>query len=124
MPRSLRLVADENLPRLLVTALRDASHDVLWIRDRHRSMPDEQVLALASREQRILVTGDKDFGDLVFVERHPAPHGVILVRAADAQPPDLGRLVVDALAQEIEWSGFFSVLGGGRLRRSVIERDP
>ena len=87
-------------------------------------MPDAQVLALASQEQRILVTGDKDFGDLVFVARQPAPHGVILVRAADAQPADLARLVVDALAQEIEWGGFFSVLGSGRLRRSVIERDP
>ena len=123
MAASLRVVADENLPRLLVTALRSASHDALWIRDQHRSMPDAQVLALASQEQRILITGDKDFGDLVFVERHSAPHGVILVRAADAEPTDLVRLVVDALAQEIEWSGFF-VLGGGRVRRSMIELDP
>jgi predicted nuclease of predicted toxin-antitoxin system len=120
----LRLVADENLPRLLVTALRAASHDVLWIRDQHRSMPDAQVLALASQQQRILITGDKDFGDLVFVERQPAPHGVILIRVADALPSDLAQLVVEALARETEWGGFFSVLGDGRLRRSVIERDP
>jgi len=120
----LRFVADENLPRLLVTALRDASHDVLWIRDLHRSMPDEQVLALASRDRRTLITGDKDFGDLVFGQRQPATHGVILVRAGDSPPTLLVGLVLQAFASETEWDGFFSVLGDGRIRRTRIPTQP
>lgn len=124
MPPPLRLVADENLPRLLVIALRDASHDVLWIRDLHRAMPDEQVLALASQDGRTLITGDKDFGDLVFGQGQPAPYGVILVRAWVSPPAVLARVVVDALAREAGWDGFFSVLGDGRVRRTRIEPPP
>ena len=86
-------------------------------------MPDQEVLALASRERRILFTGDKDFGDLVFVQQEPAPHGVILIRAADARPAVLTRIVVEALAGETVWGGFFSVTGDGRLRRTRIGHD-
>ena len=64
----MRILADENVPRPVVLGLRDAGRDVVWVREVARGMPDVGVLAMATGEQRLLVTGDKDFGELVFRE--------------------------------------------------------
>ena len=58
------LLAGENLPRAAVQALAQAGHDVVWIRLSSPSLRDSEVLARATREIRILLTFDKDFGDL------------------------------------------------------------
>ena len=49
------------------TALTDLGHDVLSALDRDPRAADEALLALANKEQRVLITEDKDFGELVFV---------------------------------------------------------
>ena len=48
-------------------------HDVLSALERNPCAADEELLALAMEESRILVTEDKDFGELVFVRRLPHP---------------------------------------------------
>jgi predicted nuclease of predicted toxin-antitoxin system len=75
----MRLLADENISPDLVSWLRDAGHDVVAVREVARGEPDPRVLELAEDEGRILLTEDKDFGDLVFRERLPAT-GIILLR--------------------------------------------
>ena len=59
--------------RSLHTMLTDLGHDVLSARETAPGASDEALLALANQERRVLVTEDKDFGDLVFVRRldHP-----------------------------------------------------
>jgi len=75
----MKIVADENISRTVVVWLRKEGHDVAWITEKHGQYTDEQVLRLARKEQRILLTHDKDFGDWIF--RRRAPHaGVILLR--------------------------------------------
>lgn len=59
--------------RSLHTILADLGHDVLLALDVDPSAPDEALPALALRERRVLVTEDKDFGELVFVHRLPHP---------------------------------------------------
>jgi len=66
--------------RSLVAFLRRERHDVLSAADLGASIPDDSLLALALREGRILVTQDKDFGELAFV--HKLPHGPV-VRLVD-----------------------------------------
>jgi len=46
------------------TVLRNAGHDVVWSGDWDNDPGDEAILALAYQEQRVLVTLDKDFGEL------------------------------------------------------------
>ena len=62
----LKLLANENAPRQLVATLRQRGHDVRWVLEEERGIGDPQVLREALAEQRILLTGDKDFGELVF----------------------------------------------------------
>jgi len=57
----LHLLANENFPAQAVEALRLRGHDLLWIRTDAPGSKDQDVLARASAEDRILLTFDKDF---------------------------------------------------------------
>jgi predicted nuclease of predicted toxin-antitoxin system len=75
----VRILADENIDPFLVDWLRAQGHDVSSIRESARGTPDSDVLDAATREQRVLLTADKDFGDLVYRQGRPTA-GVILLR--------------------------------------------
>jgi predicted nuclease of predicted toxin-antitoxin system len=76
----MKFLVDASVEFRLVPLLEALGHDVKSIRrDYSPSLPDPEVLAAASDEQRVLLTNDRDFGDLVF--RHQRPHsGVIYFR--------------------------------------------
>ena len=65
--------------RTLQASLTELGHDVLSARDENARATDEALLALAYRERRVLVTEDKDFGELVFMRRLSHPCIVRLV---------------------------------------------
>ena len=48
-------------------------HEVLSALERNPQATDEELMVLALKEQRVLITEDKDFGELVFVHRLPHP---------------------------------------------------
>jgi hypothetical protein len=60
----MRLLADENVPGPLVRALVESGCDVAWVRTVSPGVSDPEVLALAMQEKRILLTFDKDFGEI------------------------------------------------------------
>jgi predicted nuclease of predicted toxin-antitoxin system len=62
----VRFLADENVSPVIVQALRDAGHDAESVTVTMPSAPDEDVLRHAIAERRMLVTEDKDFGELAF----------------------------------------------------------
>ena len=65
---SLRLLVDECLGRDLVRHLRDGGHDVVWIKEAAANASDRDVMTMGLADERIVVTDDYDFGDLVFRE--------------------------------------------------------
>ncbi len=76
----MKFLLDQSADARLVAHLRSLGHDVVRIGKEHPpGLPDEQVLALARAEQRILIANDRDFGDLVFRQRH-SHTGVIYFR--------------------------------------------
>jgi predicted nuclease of predicted toxin-antitoxin system len=119
----MRLLANENLPLDAVEALRSAGHDVAWIRTLAPGIGDPEVLQRALSENRILVTLDKDFGELVYRPGlAPAP-GIILLRFALKSPADLAQRVVAALAGRSDWRGHFSVVEEDRVRMTAFPRS-
>ena len=60
----MRLCANENIPEDCVVKLRQQGHDVLWIRESAPGCSDQDVLARAHVENRLIITFDKDFGQL------------------------------------------------------------
>ena len=75
----MRFPADECCDAALVGALRDDGHDVLYAVESLRGVTDDEVLHQAFSERRVLLTEDKDFGELVYRLRRPAL-GIVLLR--------------------------------------------
>ncbi len=76
----MRILADENFPGLSVQELEKLGHDVLWVRTVMPGAGDDAILSRAQTEERLLVTLDKDFGELAFGRQLPADCGVVLFR--------------------------------------------
>jgi len=106
----LKLVADENVDRQIVEALRIDGHEVIYVAEVSPTIPDDEVLRLSSEESAVLITADKDFGELVFRQRQAA-HGVILIRLTEL-PSDLKvRAVLNVISNHAEeLIGFFTVV--------------
>lgn len=112
----MRLLANENFPRATVEALRARGDDVVWVRTDAPGATDDQVLARARAEQRVLLTFDKDFGELVLKRGLAASQGVVLFRLPMAKPAELTQRIVSALSSRTDWPGHFSVVEGERIR--------
>jgi predicted nuclease of predicted toxin-antitoxin system len=120
----VKLLANENFPRVVVDALVAAGHDVVWVRTVCPGIADPDVLALAVTEDRVLVTFDKDFGHLAFHAGLPASCGVVLFRLSLADPLAASAVIVRALASRTDWSGFFSVVMERRIRMRPLPASP
>ncbi len=112
----MRLLANENFPGPAVEALRDAGHDVLWARTDMRGADDPTILGRAQLEQRIVLTFDKDFGDLAFHWGLRAECGVILFRISLPSPTVAADRAVAELAARTDWEGKFAVIEDHRIR--------
>ena len=83
---------------------------MLWIRDSAPGSADDAVLALAAREGRLLLTLDKDFGELVFRRGAQASRGVILFRIPQPSAAAVAERVTAVLEARDDWPGHFSVV--------------
>ena len=117
----MRFLVDENLLLPIVEALRREGHDVAWVRADAPGSTDEQVLARALAEGRVLVTADKDFGDLAFGAGLGAGSGVILLRLRGSIPTWAAALVA-AAGERDDWTGVFAVVTEGGVRARPLPR--
>lgn len=112
----MRLMANENFPGQAVAALRQRGHDVLWVRTDAPGLKDDAVLARAQAEGRVLLTFDKDFGELAYHQGLPAPCGIALFRITIPTPESAARKIVAALESRENWAGCFAVVEDARIR--------
>ncbi|MGK4003669.1 DUF5615 family PIN-like protein [Sorangium sp. So ce1036] len=107
---------DERTGPRVARWLRDQHHDVVSVYEDARGLDDADVLAMAVREDRILITNDTDFGERVFRARQPH-RGVVLLRLADerslSKVAALKRLLAHHAA---DLSGSFVVVGEASIR--------
>lgn len=112
----MRLLADENIPGTTVHQLRDSGHDVLWIRESYPGMADNDIMELAVGEQRIIVTFDKDFGELAVTGKNQSPPGVILLRISKRSPKFIAETVEQVLGGRDDWAGHLAVIDDTHIR--------
>lgn len=112
----MRFLADESCDFSVVRALRSAGHDVLAVAELASGSDDAMVMNLALRERRVLLTEDKDFGQLVFAHSHQSG-GVIFIRYPANARGTLPEAIL-ALAAEgrTPLTGNFVVISPGRIR--------
>ena len=118
----MRFLANENFPLDAVEALRQNGHDVAWIRIDSPGISDPQVLSRAQAENRILLTFDKDFGELAFRSQLPATTGIILFWIKAPSSVVVAEKVVRVIALRDDWYGHFSVVEDDKVRMRNIEK--
>jgi len=116
----MRFLANENFPGNAVAALLSAGHDCPWARSAAPGASDEEILAWAVREGRVLLTFDKDFGELAWRSRLPASCGVVLFRLAMPPPGMAGAVLAARIGERNDWAGHFSVIEPARVRMRLI----
>ena len=112
----MRFLAHEIFPRAAVAALQAAGHDVVWIRIDTPGAADRDVPAWAAREERILLTFDKDFGELARGAALPPTCGVVLVRIPMPKADEAGERLAALISAGDDWAGCLSVVERGRVR--------
>lgn len=112
----MRFAADESIDFPIVTRLRVDGHSVWSVAEMDAGIADEHVLDHANAQQAILLTADKDFGELVF--RLKRLHdGIVLVRLAGLPPGRKAEIVARAITKQgEELQGAFSVIAQNTLR--------
>jgi len=115
----MRLLADENLPLQAVEVLRELGHDVAWVKESAPSIKDDAVLSWATRETRVVVTFDKDFGELAFRSKLPAECGIVLFRLPPI-PSLVAAITRSVFHAEADFEGRFVIVEPGRIRERPL----
>ena len=116
----MRFLADESCDFAVVRALRGEGFDVLSISETHSGVSDEFVLTLALHEDRIVLTEDKDFGQLAYA-RTETGSAVILLRFRAGARAAMSRAVVNLVKSSArKLAGRFVVVEPGRVRFSEL----
>lgn len=118
------LLLNENMPGTLARLLREGGHDVLAVKEAMRGADDLAVLARAQAGARLLLTQDKDFGELAFRHGLPAECGIILFRLTGSDPDADIRRMIDALESRMDWAGQFAVVTDDRVRMRPLPQAP
>jgi len=111
----LKVLLDTCMSKGAKVSLQAAGHDVIWGGDWAENPGDPSILAMAYEERRIVITLDKDFGELAFLRR--IPHCGIL-RLVNFRAMDQGPVCVHILTQHGQELGDGAIVTAepGRLR--------
>jgi predicted nuclease of predicted toxin-antitoxin system len=97
----MNFVADENVDQPVVARLRAAGHIVLAVVEMEPSVSDEVVLDIANERGMVLLTGDKDFGELVYRDRRYA-FGIVLIRLAGLAATAKAEMVASVVEEHAD----------------------
>jgi len=114
----MRFLADQDVYRITIDALKEGGHDVVSIKDIGMARArDEDLLSAAWKADRILITRDKDFGGLLFLKEEMG-RGVIFLRGIPKTFEEVHRELIRLLKEhsEDELKDSFCVVETGRHR--------
>lgn len=104
-----------------IRLLRGAGHDVAAVIEEAGADPDTAILTRAVVEGRVLLTFDRDYGDLVYGRRLPAPPGIVYFRLGNPAPEEAGERLLQRLADPgFVLDGWFTVIERGPLRQRPL----
>jgi predicted nuclease of predicted toxin-antitoxin system len=112
----MNFFADESLDRQIITRLRQDGHTVLDVTEMYPGISDDEVLSMANESKAILLTADRDFGDLVFRQGR-LTEGVVLIRLAglpSTKKAELVSTIINRHVKEVQQA--FSVITPGSIR--------
>ena len=117
----MRLLADENVPLSSILSLRTRGLDVASVMETHPGLDDPDVIQLARRLGRALITFDSDIGERIFKDGDTPPPGVIYLRFVQSDAEETARVVLQILALDgVRVSESFVTYRNGRVRHQPL----
>ncbi len=117
----MRFLANENFPKASVIKLRSANYDVAYGSEDAPGAKDSEVLARAVDEERIILTFDRDYGELTYRLRMPSPIGIVYFRYFPATPEEPAEDLIRLLnSEKISLEGFFTVYERNHIRQRSL----
>lgn len=95
----MTFVADESVDRQIVDSLRGLGHEILSIAETAPGIADKQVLNRTRNTRSVLLTADKDFGELIFRQRR-LHSGIVLLRLAELVTADGKKFIINSVLSE------------------------
>ena len=105
----MKFITDENLGVRVPNYLKNLGFDIVSVIEIAKGKPDVNILAIANKQNRILITLDKDFGELVFKEKM-IHSGVMLLRLNDETGENKKRVLIKELKSKKNFEGKFTVV--------------
>ncbi len=112
----MKILADENIEREFIEALREADFDVLSVRESYIGFTDDEILRITEKENAVILTYDTDFGELIF-RYSLKSRGVILLRLSGLSLTErIGKTMVAIGEHEAELENAFTVISENSMR--------
>lgn len=119
----MKLLADENIPGNTVNRLRKAGIDVVWILETSPGISDDKILKKAHDEHRIVLSYDRDFGELIFRKKLHIPAGVIYLRFIPESPEEATKHITKIITQKhITFEDNFTVVHRDHIRQRPLPK--
>ena len=117
----MQFLADENIPFLSVKLIRSAGIDLTCISEISPGISDSEVLKLSETQNRILLTFDFDFGELIFKEKLNASKGIILFRLIPFTPLEIGDIFLSLLnCNDLKFEGNLTIVEWDYVRQRPL----
>jgi predicted nuclease of predicted toxin-antitoxin system len=114
----MKFLANENFPKPSVNLLRQNGKDVLYISEFHPGIDDEKVVELASIEKRIILTFDKDYGEIIFRYNKLNPPSVIFFRTKGPDPLEAAENLLLVIKENLfSFENHFTVIANDSIRQ-------
>jgi predicted nuclease of predicted toxin-antitoxin system len=116
----MKFLANENIPQAAIEKLRNAGFDVVSVSENFPSVKDEAVILFASMENRIIITFDRDYGELIFKHNLKHSAGVIYLRIQNYQPAEPAEILLNLFKTDLNFEGFFTVISETNIRQRKL----
>ncbi len=119
----MKFLADENFPVPSVLAIRAAGHEIVHMSDVAAGSTDVDVVAIANKEGRTVLTFDSDLGTLAIARDQKAVGGIVYFRLFSYRPTTPAEMLLDYLLAnpEVDLSSRITVFDPPRVRQRKFE---
>lgn len=94
----MQLLANENFPKVGVLALRNLGYNITAIGEDYQGVSDKTVMHIAQTENRLILTFDRDYGELIFKHNLKPGAGVLYLRLNEYAPEEPAHIVHNLLS--------------------------
>lgn len=117
----MKFLANENFPLDSVYLLRRAGHRVLSVSEENAGMQDIDILKEAVKTKSIVLTFDRDYGELIFKHPKLLPTGLVYFRFDPATPEEPALILLNTLMQRsVHLPKHFTVIEESRIRQRTL----